>query len=72
MTDNPETLTLEEALRELNTIVQQLEDGDSTLDESLELFERGQALVRRCQADLEAKDLRIQQILDDDSLAPLR
>jgi len=62
-------MNLEESLRKLEAIVQQLESGDGTLDEALALFEEGQKLVRFCQQDLEAKELRIQQILEDGSLS---
>ncbi len=63
-------LSLEEALQKLEAIVQQLESGEGSLDEALALFEEGQTLVRFCQQDLDAKELRVQQILDDESLAP--
>ena len=62
--------SLEDALRDLQDIVQQLESGDPSLDEAVSLFEEGQELARRCLQDLEAKELRIQQINEDDSLSP--
>lgn len=68
MTDD---LTLEDALRQLDDIVTALESGDGSLDEALALFEKGQTLVKFCQANLDEKNLRVQKILDDDSLAPL-
>lgn len=61
--------SLEDALRELDEITRQLESSELTLDESLALFEKGQQLIKQCQQDLEAKELRVQQILEDDSLA---
>lgn len=63
--------TLEEALQALERIVSQLESGETSLDEAMQLFERGQALLNRCQRDLEAKELRVQQIMADSSRAPL-
>lgn len=68
---NLDNLSLEDALRQLDAIVRQLESGEGSLEDSVALFEQGQALVRRCQQDLDAKEQRIQQILADDSLAPL-
>jgi exodeoxyribonuclease VII small subunit len=65
-----ENLTLEEALQQLDTIVRQLESGEGSLDAAVGLFEQGQLLVKRCQQDLDAKELRLQQLLDDDTLAP--
>ncbi len=65
MPKNPpavEKLSFEEALRELETIVRRLEGADLSLDDSLSLFERGQALAARCGALLDAADLRVRQI----------
>jgi exodeoxyribonuclease VII small subunit len=55
-------LTFEAAFDELEQIVRQLEDGQLTLDESLALFERGQALSARCQHLLESAELKVQQL----------
>jgi exodeoxyribonuclease VII small subunit len=59
-----EELTYEEALAELEEIVSVLE-GDaarSKLEESIKLFERGQALAARCGALLEAAQLKVKQV----------
>lgn len=66
-----QAFNLEQALNSLESIVQQLEAGDLPLDEAVQLFERGQNLLRHCEKNLEAKALHIQQIMEDDSLAPL-
>jgi exodeoxyribonuclease VII small subunit len=58
-----ETLSFEEAFAEMEAVVRQLEDGELPLDESLALFERGQALSARCRQLLEAADLKVQQLL---------
>lgn len=42
-------LSYEQARDELVRVVQQLEQGSSTLEESLALWERGEALARRCE-----------------------
>jgi len=65
MTD---TLNLEQALQQLEAIVTQLEAGEGSLDEAVKLFEQGQQLVKQCHQDLDAKALRIQQIMDDNTL----
>jgi exodeoxyribonuclease VII small subunit len=57
-----EDLTYEQAFEEMEAIVQQLEAGQLSLDESLALFERGQALSARCQKLLETAELRVQQL----------
>ncbi len=58
-----EELTFEQAFDEMEQIVRQLEDGQLSLDESLALFERGQALSARCQALLETAELKVQQLV---------
>ena len=57
----------EEALEELETIVERMEDGDPSLEESLKLFERGMALTRRCQAALDNAEQRIRTLADPES-----
>jgi exodeoxyribonuclease VII small subunit len=48
-TDLPSSLSYEEARDELVRVVNELEQGSSTLEQSLELWERGEALARRCE-----------------------
>ena len=68
--DEPlESLSFEEALAELEAIVEQLEAGDMTLEESLALFERGQRLGRRCHEQLEAATLRVEQLTEAGEIA---
>ena len=55
-------LTFESALAELDETVRQLEAGDLSLDDSLALYERGQQLSARCQALLQAAELKVQQL----------
>ena len=57
-----EELSYEEALAELEGIVEALEDGQSQLDESMKLFERGQTLVVHCGALLESAQLKVQKL----------
>ena len=54
----------EDALEELETIVERMEDGDPSLEESLKLFERGMALTRKCQAALDNAEQRIRILAD--------
>jgi exodeoxyribonuclease VII small subunit len=56
-------LPFEEAFEELEQVVRQLEEGQLSLDESLALFERGQALSARCQQLLETAELKVQQLV---------
>ena len=64
-----EDLSYEEALAELEGIVESLEAEQNPLEESMRLFERGQALVLRCSALLESAQLRV-QTLAGESLTP--
>ena len=62
----PEQMSYEEAFSELEQIVQALEANQLPLEKSLWLFERGQALARRCAALLDHAELKIQQISGDE------
>ena len=64
-----EDLSYEEAMTELDAIVESLEGEQSALDESMKLFERGQALAARCSELLEAAQLKVQKLAGD-SLFP--
>jgi exodeoxyribonuclease VII small subunit len=55
-------LTYEEAFQELQAVVEQLEAGELPLQESLALFERGQALSARCSNLLEKAQLRLTEL----------
>lgn len=61
-----EELTYEEALAELEEIVSALEGEQSQLDESIKLFERGQALAAHCGTLLEAAELKVKQVAGDE------
>jgi len=56
-------LTFEDALRALEDIVRKLESGDVPLDDSISLYERGEALRKHCQARLDAAQARIERIV---------
>lgn len=60
-----EALTYEEALAELEGIVSALEGEQNQLEESIELFERGQALAERCSVLLEAAELKVKKVAGD-------
>ncbi|MDR0632092.1 MAG: exodeoxyribonuclease VII small subunit [Holosporaceae bacterium] len=58
-------MEFEQALKELEDIVKILEEGKSSLTESVNLYERGTLLRKRCDAILESVQLRINQISFD-------
>ena len=57
-----EQLSFEAALAELEQIVRTLEQGQAPLDESIELYQRGDRLKRHCEARLKSAQARIEQI----------
>jgi len=59
---NIETMSYEEALAELEKIIASLEVDTPTLQEAIELYERGQLLAQRCAALLENAQLKIQTL----------
>ena len=58
-------LTYEEAFAELEKIVAALESGEHSLEESMNLFERGQALNKRCADLLDKAELKIQALVGE-------
>ena len=61
----PENLSFEEALSELEALVEQLENGEISLDESLKSFERGVALTRSCQTQLQNAELKVKTLSEE-------
>ena len=55
-----EAIPFEKALAELETLVESMEKGDLTLEESLASFERGIALTRICQQALRDAEQKIE------------
>ncbi|MCK4692976.1 MAG: exodeoxyribonuclease VII small subunit [Anaerolineales bacterium] len=60
-------LNYEQAFRELETVVERLGTGDLPLEEALALFEKGQALATRCSELLEQAELKLRQLVPDES-----
>lgn len=60
-------LSFEQALIALEEIVQQLESGNLPLDQSIALYERGEALRKHCQKRLDDAQARIERIVTDAS-----
>ena len=62
---NSKPKTFESSLEELERIVRELEQGELTLEKSLELFERGVKLSRECQERLSQAERRIEMLTRD-------
>lgn len=56
-------MSFEQALRALEEVVHRLESGEVPLDESIDLYERGEQLRRHCQARLDTAQARIEKIV---------
>ncbi len=70
MTTQPGTqpeLNFEAALAELEQLVEQMETGELSLEDSLKAFERGVALTRDCQRALKDAELRVQALTESDA-----
>ena len=59
-------LDLEKAMAELETLVEQLEAGELTLDKSLQQFEKGVRLIRDCQAALTEAEQKVKLLIDSE------
>ncbi|MEQ8524359.1 exodeoxyribonuclease VII small subunit [Gracilimonas sp.] len=57
-----ERLSFEEALKKLESIVEQLEDEEITLEDSVKLYEEGVKMSKFCTEILEQAELRIEQV----------
>ncbi|WP_319386173.1 exodeoxyribonuclease VII small subunit [Roseibium sp.] len=55
-------LTFEDALRQLETIVRELEQGNVPLERSIEMYERGDALRKRCDTLLKSAEAKVEKI----------
>ena len=64
-------LSFERAIEELETIVKRLEDGKVPLEESVTIYERGEALKRRCEELLRQAEARVDKITTDASGQPI-
>jgi exodeoxyribonuclease VII small subunit len=66
-----EAPSFEGALKQLEEIVQRLEKGELSLEESLKLYEQGVALARLCHAKLEEAEGKIEILMKDARGEPL-
>ena len=65
-----EKMSFEEAREGLEEIVQRLEGGEVSLDESIDIYTRGTHLMRHCEAKLRAAQERIDKIVVRDGGTP--
>lgn len=65
------TMTFERAIEELESIVKRLEDGRVPLEESVAIYERGEALKRHCEELLRQAEARVDKITTDATGTPV-
>ena len=56
------TMSFEDAMKELESVVSRLESGNASLEDSIKLYERGAALRTHCEARLRAAEERVEKI----------
>lgn len=56
-------MSFEEAMSELEAVVARLESGDAPLDQSIDLYERGAVLRKRCEKQLKNAEMRVEKII---------
>jgi exodeoxyribonuclease VII small subunit len=64
-TKDPRELKFEEAIADLEQVVEQLESGDLSLEDSLEAFEKGVGLVRYCNQKLSEVEKKVELLVKD-------
>jgi exodeoxyribonuclease VII small subunit len=72
LASNAKEPDFEQALGELEKLVERLERGDLPLDEALQAFERGISLTRHCQASLKAAQQKVEILLKKSGQADLQ
>ena len=67
MTDNKdiEKMTYEQARDELTKVLSQLEQGAVTLDQSMDLWQRGELLAQKCEEFLSGAKKKLDEVLKD-------
>ncbi len=61
-----EELSFEEAMNQLEAVVEQLEQGDVPLEQAISMFQEGMALSKQCHTKLEKVEAQMEQILHED------
>lgn len=67
--NSTQSIDFEAALAELETLVERMEQGDISLEESMKLFERGITLTRTCQIALKEAEQKVHVLLDKNNHA---
>jgi exodeoxyribonuclease VII small subunit len=68
MTRKPKLPDLETSLAEINTLIEKMEKGELTLEQSLDCFERGITLIKNSQKILQEAEQKVQILLNNQTL----
>ena len=55
--------TFEDSLSRLETLVEKMESGDGTLEQSLDWFEEGMSLIKSCRQELESAEQKVKELI---------
>lgn len=66
MAEKKNTINFEKAIKDLEKVVEELESGDLSLEQSLKTFEKGINLTRQCQEELKKAELKVQKLVEED------
>ena len=65
MAKTKKSVDFEDALDQLEELVEDMENGDLTLEESLKAFEQGIKLTRECQTALSQAEQKVQMLVEE-------
>ena len=55
--------TFEDALSRLETLVEKMESGEGTLEQSLDWFDEGMSLIKSCRQGLESAEQKVKELI---------
>ena len=67
-----DTVNFETSLQKLEKIIEKLEGGDISLEDSVKSFEEGIGLVKECQKQLSQAELKVKKLLDNGDIVDLK
>jgi exodeoxyribonuclease VII small subunit len=63
---------LENSIAEINTLIEQMDQGELSLEQSLEKFERGITLIKHCQKVLQDAEQKVQILIQNNEKEELK
>ena len=65
MSKNKKEMNFESSLSKLELLVNKMESGEGTLEQSLNWFEEGMGIIKLCQHELKAAEQRVEELIQD-------